>query len=45
MFLNRKYEIYSTKQPSQAETPEKISAELSGELLTDLYESTDTIIC
>lgn len=45
MFLNRKYEIYLTKQPSQAETPEKISAELSGELLTDLYESTDTIIC
>ena len=45
IFLNRKYEIYLTKQPSQAETPEKISAELSGELLTDLYESTDTIIC
>ena len=45
MFLNRKYEIYLAKQPSQAETPEKISAELSGELLTDLYKSTDTIIC
>ena len=45
VFLNRKYEIYLVKQPSQAETPERISAELSGELLMDLYESTDTILC
>ena len=45
IFLNRKYETYLIKQPSQGETPEMIRAELSGEVLQDIYEPTDTIIC
>lgn len=46
IFLNRKYEIFIKRtQPSQEETLVMMSAELSGELLPNLYEPNGNIIC
>lgn len=46
VFLNRKYIIYKNRiMPSQDENLKMISAELSGELLDNIYEPNDSILC
>lgn len=46
IFLNRKYAIYKDRvSPFQDESLEIISAELSGELLENLYEPNGNILC
>lgn len=43
--LNRKYEIYKNRVPSQEEIPESIRAKLNGELLANIYVPNGTIVC
>ena len=45
IILNRKYETYLMRKASQGEILESMSAVLSGELLPDMYDPDDIIIC